>query len=200
MLLVNKDDIEKVARAIEASKSSVFGDEIGKDCTLTNGVLLVGMRLQLDYLSGSKSAHVRRKKVAAHLRSLGEGEDLQVLLRPLETARQPPLDDFGKELFRCRGAFRSTDSPINVLAEKLKLSKEMLLDKMLLVIHDALLLDLSEEWTRRKVANVPADETYELARWWNLGQNVGNKPLFDGILTAHKSTRHPNVKKFSKLF
>ena len=90
---------------------------------------------------------------------------MHVLLRPLETGRQPHLDEFGKELFRCRGSSRSTDSPINVLAEKLKLSKEMLLDKMLLVIHDALLLDLSEEWTRRKVANVPADETYELARW-----------------------------------
>ena len=68
-----------------------------------------------------------------------------------------------------------------MLAEKESLSKEKLLDKMLLVLHDALLLQLAEEWTRKKVANVPADEAYELARWWSLGQNVGSKPLFDGI-------------------
>ena len=56
LFLLDKDDIEKVAMAIETSKSNAFGDEIRKNCTLTSGVLLVGMRLQLDYLSGSKAA------------------------------------------------------------------------------------------------------------------------------------------------
>ena len=175
--LASREDITKIARAVEASRSKVFGDEIGTDCALSNGVLLAGTRVQLDHLSRSNRAHVRRKVVATHLRSLLEGDQLDVLLRPMETARQPPLDEFAQELFRCRR--NGTD--INHVAEKLDLSKRQLLDRMLLVLHDALFLELSEEWTKKKFANVPADETYELARWWALGQNVGKKPLLDGI-------------------
>ena len=49
------------------------------------------------------------------------------------------------------------------------LSKAETLDKMLLVLFDALFLTQSEQWTKKKVANLLADETYELARWWSSG-------------------------------
>ena len=61
------------------------------------------------------------------------------------------------------------------------MTKAKLLDNLLLVLSDALFLAQSEAWTKRKVANLPADETYELARWFLLGQNVGNNPIFDAI-------------------
>ena len=48
------------------------------------------------------------------------------------------------------------------------------------MMFDALLLAQSEKWTANEVANLPADETYELARWWYLGQNVSKHALFDG--------------------
>ena len=70
---------------------------------------------------------------------------------------------------------------IELIAENLSLSKAETLDKMLLVLFDALLLTQAEEWTAQEVANCQADETYELARWWSLGQNVASNALFDGI-------------------
>ena len=70
---------------------------------------------------------------------------------------------------------------IRLVAEQLSLSKADTLDKMLLMLFDALLLAQAEEWTAREVANCQADETYELARWWSLGQHVASNALFDGI-------------------
>ena len=193
--LANAADISRAANAVEASRSKEFGDEIGKDCALSNGELLVGMRVQLDDLSDSACAQVRRKVVVARIRSLREGDKLHVFQRPLQTVRQPPLDDFAKELFGCKGS----GTHISKVAQKCSLSKEKLLDSMLLVLHDALFLELAEEWTRKRVANVPADETYELARWWALGQNVGRKPLFDGMCSMCGALLHGVQNKSSAL-
>ena len=166
-------EIDQLVQAVEASQSEVFGDEVGKDLELSGGRLLVGMRLQLDDLSESNTVSKRRRTVAKGLRRLKEHDTLQVLARPLRTARQPPLDPFAQDLLK--------SDHIKDVAKKLALSKEELLDKMLLVLFDALFLAQSEEWTHRNVANAPADETYELARYWSLGQNVGKNPIFDGM-------------------
>jgi len=173
MSLGTVHEIEQIAQAVEASRSEVFGDEVGEDLELSSGKLLIGMRLQLDDLSESRSVRKRRRTVAKGLRELKENDALQVLARPLRTVRQPPLDPFAQDLLR--------SDHIKDVAKKLALSKEKLLDKMLLVLFDALFLAQSEEWTQRKVANAPADETYELARWWALGQNVGKNAIFDGM-------------------
>ena len=94
-------------------------------------------------------------------------------MRPLKTCRAPSLDSFGLAMF--------SEKSMKDVASDLSLSIEQVLDRMLPVLHDALLLAKAEEWTGRGVANLPADETYELARWFELGQNVGKPPLFDGI-------------------
>ena len=49
-----------------------------------------------------------------------------------------------------------------------------LLDRMLIVLWDALFLTMAEEWSRLGVANLMADETTELARWFLRGQACYN--------------------------
>ena len=105
--------------------------------------------------------------------------------RPLGTCRAPPLDDFGKRMFRVlkekaeeqrkkQGNKKGKEAPKNEQPKNVikhiaehsspPIPRAEALDKMLLVLFDALLLTQSEEWTRRHVANCQADETYELAR------------------------------------
>ena len=128
-----------------------------------------GTRVQVRIPRPEKDVPRLRERIVASVRSLKDNDSIRVKLRPLKTCRAPPLDDFGQRMF---------GADIRKLAE----SKEEALDKMLLVLYDALLLGQSEEWTDRGVANLPADECYELARWWSLGQNVGRtNALFDGI-------------------
>lgn len=67
---------------------------------------------------------------------------------------------------------KTRDEMIRQIAEDWPLSNEGTLDRLLLVLFDALLSTQAEDWTERKVANLPADEKYELARWWPLGQSV----------------------------
>ena len=61
------------------------------------------------------------------------------------------------------------------------LSAEEVLDYLLLVLHDALFLQQSDEWTREGKANLRADDTLDLAHWFLKGQSAGAKPMFDGI-------------------
>eukprot|EP00973_Karenia_brevis_P083351 11560154-Karenia_brevis.AAC.1 len=62
-----------------------------------------------------------------------------------------------------------------------RLSVEDALDRMLLVLWDGLFMAQAQAWTENNVANLPSDETRELARWFLRGQQVGSKPIFDGI-------------------
>ena len=117
----------------------------------------------------------RRRACATYVRSQTNIRQLRVLMRPLGTQREPPLDPFGRELFA------KEEVHLRKLAEQSGLSKEEALDNLLLVLSDALFLAQADKWTDREVANLPADETYELARWFLLGQNVGKNPIFDGI-------------------
>ncbi len=153
-----------------------------------------------------KDVSRRRAFVAKSVRALTENDSIIVKMRPLKTRKAPPLDDFGQLLFgdegeraegneeeevdqgkrrkgKRKGERKSNGAggKIRQIAEDLSLSKAETLDRMLLVLFDALLLTQAEEWTARGLGNLPADETYELARWWYLGQNVAKNALFDGI-------------------
>ena len=57
-----------------------------------------------------------------------------------------------------------------------------LLDRMLIALWDALFLTMAEEWSRRGVANLNADETPELARWFLRGQAFCNPSINDLLL------------------
>ena len=79
------------------------------------------------------------------------------------------------------------------------LTAEKILDNRLLCFFDALFLKQSEEWSKRRVANVPADETPELAKWFMKGQAVGSKPIFDGICAQCGTLLHGLIGHHSAL-
>ena len=60
-------------------------------------------------------------------------------------------------------------------------TKEKLLDRMLLALHDALWLDQCLFWTARGVSNLHYSETLPLAKYFVRGMAVGDKPMFDGM-------------------
>ena len=79
------------------------------------------------------------------------------------------------------------------------LTKEKFLDNMLLCLFDALFLKQSEEWSNKQVANVPADETPELAKWFMKGQAIGAKPIFDGMCAQCGTLLHGTIGQHSAL-
>ena len=55
------------------------------------------------------------------------------------------------------------------------------MDRLLLVLFDALFLDASLTWTTRNVSNLHCSETLPIARYFLKGLSVGDAPLFSGM-------------------
>ena len=87
--------------------------------------------------------------------------------------RAPLLDAFGK-------ALAANKLNAKELAQEWDLSIAGFMDQMLLTLWDACFLTQSEEWTQRGQANLYADETLELARWFLRGRTVGTRGRFAG--------------------
>ncbi len=181
----NAEEIEAVAKAIESCGSRGFHDEVGPDCKLP-----IGSRVELG-LSTRSSIAVRRRRVASKVRALKENDALVVLLRPIGTKRQPPLDPFCRELF--------SKKSIRTIASESSLSIESTLDRMLLSLWDALFLAQCDGWSNDGVANMEAYETFELARYFILGSNVGQRPILDAICAQCGSLLHGMVNQGSAL-
>ena len=88
------------------------------------------------------------------------------------------------------------DVPESQLAVEIQKST---LDHLLLVLHDALLQTQAERWTAEGVANLEHDDTYELARWFLRGQDVGRKPIFQGMCTYCAAWLHGDQNQHSAL-
>jgi len=69
----------------------------------------------------------------------------------------------------------------------------------LLVLHDALLQTQAERWTTEGVANLEHDDTYVLARWFLRGQDVGRKPIFQGMCAYCGAWLHGDQNQNSAL-
>ena len=126
-----------------------------------------------------------REQVTGH----GEYEPLRIRLRPLGTKREPSLDDFGRQM--C-----TSPEDIESLAAAQEITIAECLDRMLLVLWDALMLTMSEAWTRKGVANLACCEAPELARYFHAGLQVGSKPLFDSTCLnfyASLATKKPQA-------
>ena len=97
---------------------------------------------------------------------------LRIWTRAIDSVRPPPIDDFTV-------AMAKRDNPNLKLKDLFGgLSKEEVLDRMLLSLADALHLDAAIGWSNGGVDNLPVDETLELARYWQLGKSVGSQPTF----------------------
>ena len=161
VLLETTAHVESIARSVEECKRTAFVDELGLDCQ----DLPAGSRVVLNKQLADKAS------VVAAIRQMQPNDHIEILTRPFGTARSPPVDAFGKKL--------SGGTEVTELLQTLE--KPQILDKMLLCLHDALFLKQSERWSKKKVANLKVDETPELARWFQRGQKVGSKPIFDAI-------------------
>ena len=172
---LDPEELEAIAVAVNRSGSTLFADEVGPGSKLPQGARVQVDSTRLPAARGSKELRERRAAVVAAIRDDREG-GLCVLMRPLRTERAPPVDDMGKAMDSNETMWRiAKDWP------GMALSIEDTLERMLLVLWDGLFLTQAEAWTNGGVANLPSDETLELARWFLRGRQVGSKPIFDGI-------------------
>ena len=169
-LLESQEEAEALAAAVEGCPNGKFPDEVGEGCKVP-----CGSRIRVVENDKASKTHV-----AHAVRNLA-GEWVRVLTRPFHTCRAPVCDHFCSHTL---AAGRECNA--ETIANDVGLSKESLLDKMLLCLFDALFLKQSVDWTARGVANLPADETPEIAKWFMKGQKVGAKPIFDGTHPTHR--------------
>ena len=158
LLVDTKAQAEGIARAIEGCPRGAFVDEVGAGCCLPEGC-----RVLLD-------EECQNKESVANIVRAVHNDWLRVRMRPYGTCRAPLVDEFATKL---------RDKTVEEL--EVELTKQEILDRMLLCLFDALFLKQSERWSNAGVANLNVDETPELARWFLRGRNVGSKPIFDGI-------------------
>ena len=169
VLLETKAQADALARAIEQCPKLTFVDEVGSGSTF----LPEGCRVQLDEKCSSK------EEVAQVIRK-SENVWIKILMRPYGTQRAPLADNFAKKELRGK----------TVKNLEHALTRPQIMDRMLLCLFDALFLKQSDQWTTSSVANLKADETPEIARWFLRGQQVGAKPLFDGICSMCGTLLH----------
>ncbi len=131
----SQEEADAIANAIERCQRDDFPDEVGAGCEL----LPVGARVQVD---DAKT----KSEVIARVKGMGN-EWVRVLTRPFGTPRAPITDEFCGTL-----ASKSVQDIVDS-----GLSKEKMLDGMLLCLFDALFLKQSDEWTKRGVSNMPQD-------------------------------------------
>jgi hypothetical protein len=139
--------------SIENCERDKFIDEVGANSPLPDGCRII------------VEDATTKEDVIQHLAGVTD-DWIQILKYPMETPREPFVSDFYKEMSQAGSA--------EGLAASLQLSKEELLDRMLLVLFDSLWLAQSETWTNRGVANIPQDEAFELARWFMKGRSLCN--------------------------
>ena len=160
VFLATQEGADALATSIENYAHTRFVDEVGPGSKVP-----AGARILVD---GAET----KEDVAQAVRGLAD-HYARALLRPYGTNRAPLVDAFCERVVGDRTA--------KEIAEEAKLSKEKLLDNLLLCLFDALFLKQAEEWSNRGVANIPADETPELAKWFMRGQAVGAKAMCDGL-------------------
>ena len=133
--------------------------------------------------------------MAGWVRSLADapgGAQVRAQLRPLGGPRAPLVleDPFARALVARRDAtlqqlgweFCSGDLEDVPEAQRAVEIQRLTLDRLLLALHDSLLHTQAEQWTAEGVSNLDHDDTYELARWFLRGQDVGRKPIFQGFI------------------
>ena len=168
-----------LSKAIREHTSMKHPNEVGPGSKLPPGCrVLVDCA---DHRHGGNAVKVQRirKRVANAVHGL---DMVRVLTKPAGSALAAPLSNFAKLMFKHDDihalAAAASEGPCD---KHEKLNQAQILDQMLLVLWDALFLQKAEQWTTNSVANLPAEETYDLARWFLRGQVDGAKPLFDGI-------------------
>ena len=169
----------QLSDAIMRSESTTHPNEVGPGSKLLPGCRVLDIVPDRQQHSDVVKLEKVRCRVANRVRG---SESVRVLTKPIGTAMAPPLSKFAKQMFKyddihdlAQAASKGFDDA------QPGLSQAQLLDEMLLVLWDHLFLQKAELWTSTSSANLPADETWDLARWFLRGQVQGAKPIFDGM-------------------
>ena len=173
-MVLTEEEAGELAVAIRDNHTAKRPDEVGEG----SSKLPAGSRVCVGVPVATKNKYVAkcRQKIAD---IVAHQSVIKALLRPFKSKRAPLLDAFGK-------AMAADEQNAKQLARAWGLSIEELMDQMLLVLWDACFLAQADEWTRRGQANVHADETLELARWFLRGRAVGTKPIKHKLLRKLK--------------
>lgn len=182
----DREELDGLAAALEASPSTIYPDEVGAGCKLP-----VGARALVPHAPDGNVKERRARIVAAVREMSGEWIVVRALLRPRCTERSPPLDTTARMLFG--------DAPLQQACEDASKSMQELFDAMLLVLWDALFLNQCEKWTRDGHANLPESECVELARWFLRGQAYSSKSIVDGICSQCGALLHGACNQSSAL-
>ena len=147
---------------------------------ISPGSRLLFTKKELDDVCKKVRREARRDYLVEKVRMLEPGTEIQVLTRPFGTSSAPPQDPFIKLLADERKSLQECGRR----AKPIPLDEndpQAILDHLLLSLWDALFLDQCVRWTKQNVTNLPVDHTLELARYFNLGQEVGREGLYTGM-------------------
>ena len=172
--LKNEDEIERLARAVEACTTDE-AKEVGAGFeTIPQGCLL---HLSFDASLQGETIQRRRKAVAEIVRSLDISKPITVIFRPQSTCREPPLDPLAKAVVGGKASFEQH------LKRKGKFQVASMRDELLLRLWDALFLTACENWSAQGkdagkefwVTNTTPKDTFEFAWWFWRGQEIGRQ-------------------------
>ncbi len=163
----NQEEVEALASAIRSGPGNSHGIEVGE------GFKKIPAGSFVEIPNAFKGWH-SKLETAAQIYERSGLEKLTVLMRPLRSKkRRAMLDAFSKSLFGKTSA--------RMLAEQKEWEVDEMFDKMALVLYDQLSLELADEWSRKGKANLPSSDTNDLARYFLIGMNIGQRPIFENI-------------------
>ena len=175
------EETHELAAAISSAKAGDPWNTIGPGV----GWVPPGARLHLgrgdaDHIEGTVHVDSRRDFLVEKVRRFQPGAEIHVLTMPFGTDLAPPAEPFAKLM----ADKKKTLKQIARLAKPEPLKEgdtQAILDRMLLVLWDALHFDACLRWTKQGVANLPVDHTLEIARYFVFGLDVNSK---DGLFTG----------------
>jgi len=125
VFLQGEEDIQKLAQAVAGCKNSTHADEVGPGFS----AIPAGARLQLEQETRSADTEVLRAETAELVRALPTGAAVSVKFRPMQSAREMPLDKFGHKLMSRdkEGAFITLEQLMHDLSIDLAGIRDLLL-------------------------------------------------------------------------
>ena len=137
---------------------------------------------QADYINQEIPKVQRRDFLAQKIAISDQGLQIQVLTRPLlSESLAPPHDQFAKVMANWKKHKSLKECCRFAKPFPIPEDPQAVLDRMLLVLWDALHLDQCLRWSTQKVCNLPVDHCLELGRWFSLGLTVSKDAVFSGM-------------------
>ena len=136
---------------------------------------------QADYINETQRKEERRDFLAQKIAISDPGLQIRVLTRPLASDLAPPHDQFAKLMANWKKHKSLKECCRFAKPVPIPQDPQAVLDRMLLVLWDALHLDQCLRWSAQKVCNLPVDQCLELGRWFSNGLTVSKDAIFSGM-------------------